>query len=104
MSTEQQAKPDLTWDEALDLAKTDARELAARLRGDKVLVPAASLWPSTHAVQVRTLWWRWWITDPGTGDTLACGHSLRGTWARHRAYVAAAKAYGVRSAARRAES
>lgn len=107
MSTEQQSKPDLTWDEAMALAKTDAPQLAARLRGDKTLVRnGPSLWPSKHVHKVRALRWRWWLTDPDSDNSIADGYALTENWAWHRAGQAAARVYTERAEAakRQAES
>jgi hypothetical protein len=75
----EQSRPDLSWDEAMRLAKTDASALAARLRGDKVLVPLApSLWPTKRVRRVGLLRWAWQVTDHGTGEVLESGHAPTG--------------------------
>jgi hypothetical protein len=106
MSTEQQSKPELSWDEAMRLAKTDASALAARLRGDKVLVPLApSLWPTKRVRRVSALRWAWVVTDHGSGEVLESGRAPTERWAWTRTDRAAKRIYRERAeAARRAES
>lgn len=95
-------QPDLTWDEAMGLARTDAAQLAARLRGDKRLAP--SLWPTkAQPRRVRFLRWQWQVLDEVTGGVLDEGYAVTETLAWTRTDRAAKRIRDER-AAKRAES
>lgn len=92
MTADQQ--PTLNVVEALELAKTDAAQLAGRLRmigPDTIttsgrIIHGPSLWPSVSKPRrIGWLRYRWECTDDTTGEVLAAGHRPTETWAWHRA-------------------